>query len=112
MVGPASMSAKITSRHQRHGLKLRVEVAGRDQRGDRFRETTETLNVSGGGLCFASGRNLPIGTRVELVVAIPPKLRAKFGGGATYRVRALVCRLEPPRGGGEYRVGVRFLGPL
>jgi hypothetical protein len=106
------MAAKITSRHTRVGLELAVDVSGRDARAHRFFEGTRTLNVSGGGICFESRHNLLVGARVDLNISVPPKLRAKFGGRATYRVRALVCRVERPLGEDIYRVGARFLGEI
>ncbi len=104
------MPAKIASRHRRMGLDLPVSVAGRDVVGAPFTEETHTVNVSGGGLCFESRRNLPMGSRLALKIALPPKLRPKFGGRSVYRVRAVVCRVEKAPEGGSFRVGVRFVG--
>jgi hypothetical protein len=106
------MAPQITNREKRVGLQLAVDVVGRDARGARFVEGTRTLNVSAGGLCFESRRNLLVGTRLELTIPLPPALRARFGGRDTYRVRALVCRLERAPDQDLFRVGVRFLGEV
>ena len=103
------MAVEIRNRHKRVGLELPVDVAGRDAQGSRFVEGTRTLNVSAGGLCFESRRNLAIGTQLDLTIPLPPGLRAKFGGREVYKVRALVCRVERPSRLDAARVGVRFL---
>jgi hypothetical protein len=100
-----------TERERRMGLHLTLGVRGRDERGRAFTETTRSLNVSGGGLCFESVNKLEVGGRLALVIELPQGLRRKFGGRAAYQVRALVCRVEPV-GGERYRVGARFLGEI
>lgn len=93
------------------GLELSVEVRGRDERNLPFRETTRSVNVSGGGLCFLSATRLEVGERLELLIELPPRLRARFGGRTEYRVRALVCRVER-HGDTGFRVGARFLAEI
>jgi len=102
----------IASRQKRVGLHLPLEVDGRDAGGGRFSETTRTLNVSGGGLAFETGRDLQMGSRLDLRIELPPPLRHRFGGKATYAVRAVVCRIERPQGAAIGRIGVRFLGEI
>jgi hypothetical protein len=102
----------VASRQKRVGLHLPLDVGGRDAGGSRFSEATRTLNVSGGGLAFETGRDLPMGSRLELSIALPPPLRHHFGGKATYAVRAVVCRVERLQGAATARVGVRFLGEI
>ncbi len=102
----------LANREKRVGLRMPVGVSGRDAAGEMFAEATQTLNVSGGGLCFVSARPLPIGARIDLRIQVPPGLRHHFGGRATYSVRAVVCRLEHLESEATYRVGVRFLGEL
>jgi hypothetical protein len=102
----------IASRPKRVGLHLPLDVGGRDAGGARFSDSTRTLNVSGGGLAFESGRDLPMGSRLDLSIALPPALRRHFGGKATYAVRAVVCRVERPQGAAMARIGVRFLAEI
>jgi hypothetical protein len=102
----------IVHREKRRGLSLPLNVSGRDGRGAPFAERAQTVNISGGGLCFEGLRPLPIGSRVDLRIPVPPSLRHRFGGKSAYSVKAVVCRLEAVEGGATYRVGARFLGEL
>lgn len=102
----------IASRPKRVGLHLPLDVDGRDAGGARFSETTRTLNVSGGGLAFETGRDLQMGSRLDLRIELPPPLRHHFGGKAVYSVRAVVCRVERPQGAAIARIGVRFLDEI
>jgi hypothetical protein len=102
----------LASRQKRVGLNLPLDVNGSDAGGDRFEETTRTLNVSGGGLAFETGRDLQMGSRLDLRIELPPPLRHRFGGKSEYAVRAVVCRIERPQGAAIGRIGVRFLGEI
>ena len=102
----------IIQRENRRGLRLPQNVSGLDARGAPFAERGQTVNLSGGGLCFEAVRRLPVGSRIDLRIPVPPALRHHFRGRATYAVKAVVCRLEPIEGGATYRIGARFLGEL
>ena len=102
----------LTDRESRRGLRLLLNLSGRDSRGAPFAERGQTVNVSGGGLCFEAVRRVPVGSRVDLRIQVPPALRRHFAGKAVYAVRAVVCRLEPVEGGATYRIGARFIGEL
>jgi PilZ domain len=104
--------AHITDRERRVGLHLPLEVAGQDARGAPFRDSGRTLNISGGGLCFESSRDLPLGARLALQIEVPTPLQKHFGGKGTYRARAVVCRAERATAGDLARIGVRFLGEV
>jgi hypothetical protein len=99
----------LIEREKRVGLHLPVEVRGEDRAGSRFIEMTRSLNVSGGGICFESHRNLSVGTRLELLIDLPVSLRRHFGNRDVYRARAVVCRVEKAGGDGSSRIGARFL---
>jgi hypothetical protein len=101
-----------TDRERRRGLRLPLEVRGRDAVGRSFSESTHSVNISGGGVCFESRQKLSIGARLELEIELPPALRRHFGGRARYRARALVCRVEHFEDEPGYRVGARFLGEV
>lgn len=103
---------QIESREKRLDLHLPVHVSGRDKSSGPFAETAATVNVSGGGICFATAREIPVGARIDLHIELPPRLRRRFGGRTTYDVRAVVCRLEPRPGEGGFHVGARFLDEL
>src|SRR5262245_52365302 len=101
-----------TNRERRVGLHLPVDVSGRDSMGRSFREKTKSLNISGGGICFESGQQLEVGSRLELLIELPPALRPRFQGRSAYRARAMVCRVERFEAEPRYRVGARFLGEI
>jgi hypothetical protein len=101
--------AQLAARHHRVPLRLDLEVRGRDAAGVLFRESTCSMNVSGGGICFESRARLPVGGPLTLQIQIPVPLRPRFRGQPVYRVRAIVCRVEWPQGQPFARVGARFL---
>lgn len=97
-------------REKRVGLRLSLDVSGQDAGGAAFAHSAQTLNISGGGVCFETPRHLLVGTRLLLNIQIPPPLRSHFGGQAVYRARAVVCRVERYEGQPHSRIGARFLG--
>lgn len=97
-------------RERRVGLELDVAVSGNDAVGRAFEERTRSVNVSGGGICFRTDRQLTVGSRLELEIALPSGLRRHFGGKALYKARAVVCRVEHFEAEPRFRVGARFLG--
>jgi hypothetical protein len=100
----------MQNREKRVPLHLSVEVKGQDTSGANFEEANRTLNISGGGICFESGRNLVVGSRLALQIQLPPALRKHFGNHPVYRARAVVCRVERFEGEAASRIGARFLG--
>ena len=102
----------IIERERRRGLRLPLTFSGRDARGAPFADRGQTVNVSGGGICFEAVRRLPVGSRVDLRIQVPPPLRGRFGGRTAYAVKAVICRLEAIEGGATYRIGARFLGEI
>jgi PilZ domain len=100
----------LIQREKRVGLHLPVEVRGEDAAGARFTEVTRSVNVSGGGICFESHRQVAVGARLVLTIELPVSLRRHFGNKDVYRARAVVCRAERLEGEGVSRVGARFLG--
>jgi hypothetical protein len=99
----------LIQREKRVGLHLPVEVQGEDALGVPFSETTRSLNVSGGGICFESRRQIAVGERLQLAIVLPPALRRHFGNVDVYRARAVVCRVERAAAEPGIRVGARFL---
>jgi hypothetical protein len=100
----------LVEREKRVGLHLPVEVQGEDAGGVRFTEHTRSLNVSGGGICFESHRQVAVGARIHLAIELPVSLRRHFGDRDVYRARAVVCRVERFEGEDAARIGARFLG--
>jgi hypothetical protein len=100
----------LVGRARRLALRLSVDVSGQDAGGASFVESTHTLNLSGGGVCFESHQQLLVGSRLVLRIELPGRLRRHFGGRSEYRARCVVCRVEHFQGSGLYRVGARLLG--
>src|SRR5262245_30842767 len=101
---------ETVDREKRLGLHLPVEVSGSDAAGHPFTESTRTVNISGGGICFESTHHILVGARLTLQIRLPPSLQARFGGRELYTVRAVVCREENFDGQHVHRIGARFLG--
>jgi hypothetical protein len=102
----------LQNREKRVPLQLRVEVKGQDTIGANFEEATRTLNISGGGICFESEQKLIVGSRLLLLIQLPPPLRKHFRNRPLYRARAVVCRVERFEGQAVSRIGARFLGEV
>jgi hypothetical protein len=99
----------LTEREKRVALHLPVEVRGEDGAGVRFTEHTRSLNVSGGGICFESHRQIAVGAHLHLAIELPVSLRKRFGDKDVYRARAVVCRVGRLAGSEVAQVGARFL---
>jgi hypothetical protein len=102
----------LGARGRRIPIRLAVEVAGADSAGRAFTESVQTRNVSGGGICFETKKRLLVGDRLLLEIRIPPPLRPRFQGRSSYRVRAVICRVERFTGEAGARIGARFVGEI
>ena len=102
--------SQLVQREKRTKLHLPVEVHGEEKSGTRFTEMTRSLNISGGGICFESHRQLAIGAKLVLTIELPISLRRHFSNRDVVRYRAVVCRLERFEGDAVCRVGARLLG--
>ncbi len=111
MTGEIQETVVLGQRGKRVPLHLPIDASGVDVHGRKFSERTRTLNVSGGGICFVTRKDLQVGSRLVLYIELPFRLRKHFGGRSEYHVRAVVCRLEPAVEG-LARVGARFLGEI
>src|SRR5262245_29653511 len=110
-MSPALMIT-FTERERRLGLHLPVEVSGLRAGGAPFADSSRSLNISGGGICFETRHPLMVGSRLTLHIQLPPPLRKHFRGRAVYRCRAVVCRVERFEGQSLSRIGARFLGEV
>jgi hypothetical protein len=104
--------AELSAREKRLGLHLPVQVSGQDAANSPFAEATRSVNISAGGICFESRRNLVVGSRLTLHISLPEPLRRHFGGRSVYRVRVAICRLEHLEGHDLYRASARFLAEV
>jgi hypothetical protein len=100
----------LVSREKRADLHLPVRLSGQDAAGSDFAESTRSVNISGGGICVETRRNLLVGLRLLLEIQVPPPLRKHFGERALYRARAVICRVERFEGQDISRIGARFVG--
>jgi hypothetical protein len=101
---------ELLERSRRVPLSLAIEASGEDAGGHAFDESTRTVNISGGGVCFESCRRLTVGAPLVLTILLPEGLRKRFGDREVYRARAVVCRVEHLEGQPYSRIGARFLG--
>src|SRR5262245_25144587 len=99
----------LAERARRVNLRLPVEVKGQDASGAPFIESTSSLNVSSGGICFLSEHVVDIGARLQIDGRLPAALRHHCGGKAVYRAESVVCRAQRLAGQSTYQVGARFL---
>jgi len=99
---------ELFDRDRRLDLELPIEVRGRDTGGAAFVDSTVTVNVSSGAVCFDSRRRHEIGAIVEVRIDLPEPLRRHFDDRASYRSRAVVYRAEPA-GSSGWRVVARFV---
>ena len=100
---------RLADRARRVNLRLPVEIRGQDAAGAPFIESTISLNVSSGGICFESEHPVEIGARLLVAIRLPPSLRHHFDGRAVYRTDSVVCRAQRLEGQSAYQVGARFL---
>jgi PilZ domain len=100
---------RLADRAKRVNLRLPVEIRGQDAAGVPFIESTTTLNVSSGGICFGSEHAVEIGARLLVAIRLPPALRRHFDGRAVYRTESIVCRAQKLEGQAAYQVGARFV---
>lgn len=103
---PRRRYRKNRRRHQRFEAPLAIEWARIDATTGRSGPVrhTSTFDISPGGLAFASGEPVPVGSSILV------DLRVRQGRAHLPRARAAVaaCMLT---GSGQYRVGIRLLAP-
>jgi diguanylate cyclase (GGDEF)-like protein/PAS domain S-box-containing protein len=96
-------------RTERFKLAMPTRVTGYDKENGKWDEMTQTINVSRTGLRLRLRRRLQQGNVVQLMLPLPVKLRSHGYYDSTYKVYALVQRVEPVKGGGQV-LGLEFLG--
>lgn len=92
----------------RMSLRLPVRVQGRDQKNQPWEEMAATENTSFGGAAMRMRRSVVRGQVLFLALPLPKPFRRYDFGEPFYRVFALVRHAAAA--GGEYLVGVLFLG--
>jgi hypothetical protein len=73
----------------RHTIRLPVQVTGFDGRKDKWVESTETVNVSPGGLALRLSKQVMIGDILHIEVPLPERLRIA-GSPSIFKSYAMV----------------------
>lgn len=81
-------------------------VRGKDRHGQPFDETTNSDNISQGGLAFLTRRELAEGAELDITILRPPMGRREQ---APFFTTGKVVRIFTEPDG--YRVAVQFTGP-
>ncbi len=101
---------------QRLPLRCRLKVQGKDHLGESFVETTELINISGGGALFTSRRlgHYVRGQKIETSILLPgtPDIQGTMTTSA--KVVAVDDRNQSPENGLKdcVQVAVHFLEPF
>jgi len=87
-------------------------VQGYDEGGQPWKEVTRVISTSRSGAGFTLTRSCRVGRLVKLVTAYPVELRAYDQDEELYPVVGLIqyCQESKEGGGGQYNVGVAFVG--
>ena len=93
---------------ERIGLQLPVRVQGVYPDGTKWEEMTTGEDISAGGAAFPLKREVAKGQALILTLPLPRRYRTFDLSGPTYRVFALVRKVEHAEG--VYRVGSMFIG--
>jgi diguanylate cyclase (GGDEF)-like protein/PAS domain S-box-containing protein len=102
-------TSKNRRRCERFLLSLPARVTGYDRKSGKWSEMVQTADVSRTGVTLNLSRPLHHGSVLHMTLPLPPKLRAHGYSDSSYRVYAIVRRIEPSRDGVR-RVGLEFLG--
>lgn len=95
-------------KQRRITVGLQVIVRGTDGAGRRFEETAQILDVSRTGASFATARDVPLGSDLELLI---PKLGLGRQSADDFQTLGHVVRVRAGEGEGEKILGVQFVGP-
>ena len=96
-------------RTERFKLAMPARVTGYEKESGKWDEMTQTVNVSRTGVRLRLDRRMQHGNVVQLMLPLPVKLRSHGYYDSTYKVYAVVRRIEQLKGGGQI-VGLEFIG--
>ena len=96
-------------RYQRMKLSIPTYVTGYDQAQGKWTEVAHTLDVSIGGVALQVAKEMPEGAVVHLTIPMPTKLRRHGYSDPTYKVYAIVRRVES-YDDHQRIIGLEFLG--
>lgn len=108
---PVDPSLEKRRRYQRFNLALPTFVVGYERGGKKWQEMTHTIDVSKGGVALRLTHRVRHGLVLHLTMPFPIKLRNHGFGDPSYKIYAIVRRIEPLKNG--YReIGLEFLQEL
>jgi hypothetical protein len=109
----AESSDKSTSKNRRRcerfKLALPARITGHDRKSGKWNETAQTADVSRTGVTLSLNRRVRHGSILHLTLPLPPKLRTHGFSDSSYKVYAIVRRIEPT-GDGTRMIGLEFVG--
>src|SRR5205085_2318120 len=100
-----SVKSDNRRRTERFRLAMPTRVTGYDKLTGKWDEMTQTINVSRTGVRLRLRHRLRLGNVMHLMLPLPVKLRSHGYYDSTYKVYAIVRRIEPAKGG-EQAVGL------
>jgi CheY-like chemotaxis protein len=106
---PSEVAEDNRRRSQRFNLAVPAQVVGYDRKNGKWEEVGQTVNVSRTGVRIRMHRRVRHGAILHLALPLPPKLRNHGYSDASYRVYALVRRVEPCKKGVRV-IGLEFVG--
>jgi hypothetical protein len=96
-------------RYQRFKLSIPTYVIGYERTGEKWKEMTETVDVSIGGVAVQTAKEVHEGSVVHLTMPFPVKLRRHGHSEPTYQVYAVVRRVDWSDEG-QRVLGLEFVG--
>jgi hypothetical protein len=81
-------------RDPRHSIRLPVEVQGLGPKGILWKESSETINVSSGGMAIRLATRVMVGDTLFVQLPLPEKWRKKLRPRETYATYAVVRHIE------------------
>jgi EAL domain-containing protein (putative c-di-GMP-specific phosphodiesterase class I) len=102
-------TSKNRRRCERFKLSLPARIIGYDRKGGKWNEVAQTADVSRTGVTVSLNRRVRHGSILHLTLPLPTKLRTHGYSDSSYRVYAIVRRIETPRDGVRM-VGLEFIG--
>jgi hypothetical protein len=96
-------------RTERYNISIPVLVAGSDREGGKWNEMTKSFDISRMGVGICLSRRVWPGMILHVTMPMPTRLRTHGYSDPSYKVYAIVRRVEPVEDGLRV-VGLEFLG--
>jgi diguanylate cyclase (GGDEF)-like protein/PAS domain S-box-containing protein len=102
-------TSKNRRRCERFKLALPARIIGYDRKNGKWNEMAQTADVSRTGVTLSLNRRVRHGSILHLTLPLPTKLRTHGYADSSYRVYAIVRRVESRRDGTRI-IGLEFVG--